>query len=469
MGELAPCQNVTAVYHPRNPTDSPLYHLLQNHFDHFEQIYDDKFEKNYGFYRQVISDVVRAYLKCGDLKEGFARVRCPNCHYEYLLAFSCRGRWFCPSCHAKKVVQFGEVLRENILYPVPHRQYVFSIPIILRKFFLYNRNLLSDYTKCAADSLLTFFRTALGLPDGICGAVMTIQTFGDYAKWHPHIHSIVADGLYGRNGIFYVMPRIFIQPLTELFRAKVLSMLKKEGLIDDDFITMIMKWRHTSGFSVDNSVCIARDDEIGITSLAQYIIRSPFSTSKINYNENTGMVTYRSKMTHGKNKKNFSICSAEEFIAAITQHIPNPGFQMVRYVGWYSNRMRGDREKQKLQEKEAETPDEDVEIIDVSRHKPRKIPPPTWRECIKKVWEVDPLKCPHCQGEMKIISFIKDRDVIRKILEHLDLWRIPKQPRPPPENKFTLPRHNPCPPVTEQEDFFDDGWPGFEEPVFSAD
>ena len=154
MGELASCQNVTVVYHPRNPTDSPLYHLLQNHFDHFEQIYDDKFEKNYGFYRQVISDVVRAYLKCGDLKEGFARVRCPDCHYEYLLAFSCRGRWStesrtsltCPSCHAKKVVQFGEVLRENILYPVPHRQYVFSIPIILRKFFLYNRNLLSDFT-----------------------------------------------------------------------------------------------------------------------------------------------------------------------------------------------------------------------------------------------------------------------------------------------------------------------------------
>ncbi len=57
-------------------------------------------------------------------------------------------------------------------------------------------------------------------------------------------------------------------------------------------------------------------------------------------------------MTHGKNKKNFSICTAEEFIAAITQHIPNPSFQMVRYVGWYSNRMRGDREKQKLEEKE---------------------------------------------------------------------------------------------------------------------
>jgi hypothetical protein len=68
---------------------------------------------------------------------------------------------------------------------------------------------------------------------------MTIQTFGDYAKWHPHIHSIVADGLFGRSGIFYVMPKISILPLAELFQAKVLSMLKKEGLSDDDFITVV--------------------------------------------------------------------------------------------------------------------------------------------------------------------------------------------------------------------------------------
>jgi hypothetical protein len=39
----------------------------------------------------------------------------------------------------------------------------------------------------------------------------------------------------------------------------------------------------------------------------------------------------------------------------------------------------------------------------------------TWRECIKKIWEVDPLLCPNCGGEMKIISFIKEASVIRQI------------------------------------------------------
>ncbi|HBH29803.1 MAG: transposase zinc-binding domain-containing protein [Desulfofustis sp. PB-SRB1] len=78
-------------------------------------------------------------IKCGDLHEGFARIRCPDCHQNHILAFSCRGRWFFPSCHAKKVAQFRHHLRETVLYPVAHRHYAFSIPNILRRFFVYSK------------------------------------------------------------------------------------------------------------------------------------------------------------------------------------------------------------------------------------------------------------------------------------------------------------------------------------------
>jgi hypothetical protein len=77
------------------------------------------------------------------------------------------------------------------------------------------------------------------------------------------------------------------------------------------------------------------------------------------------MVVYRSKMTHSKNKKNFSISNAEEFIAAITQHISDKNLQLVRYFGWYSNRMRGERRKMELEEEE-----EDVEngVLNVANY-----------------------------------------------------------------------------------------------------
>jgi hypothetical protein len=75
--------------------------------------------------------------------------------------------------------------------------------------------------------------------------------------------------------------------------------------------------------------------------------------------------------------------------------------------------------------------DTEVEIIDVSEYEPKRIPSKTWRECIKKIWEVDPLICPDCGGEMKIISFITEASVIRQILQHIGLW-AQKLSRDPP-------------------------------------
>jgi hypothetical protein len=59
----------------------------------------------------------------------------------------------------------------------------------------------------------------------------------------------------------------------------------------------------------------------------------------------TGSILYRS----GMNKKigrNFEVFTPCDFTAAITQHIPDKGFQLVRYYGWYSNKMRRRRAKQ---------------------------------------------------------------------------------------------------------------------------
>lgn len=456
MGSLA-APVYHPVYHPRKPNQSPLWRLLDDHYHDFERHYDDSCIRRYGYPRPVVSEVVEGYLKCGDLREGFARIRCPDCRHEYLLAFSCRGRWFCPSCHAKKGIQFGEQLREAILYPVPHRQYVFSIPKILRLYFKYDRALLSDLCRCANNSLKRFFRTALHLPQGQIGAVTAIQTFGDYANWHPHLHLLVADGLFVGNGVFHVLPKVDITPLCELFRAAVLRMLKKKGRIDDALIRNLMTWRHTSGFSVHQGHQLARDDADGQEALAQYIIRNSFSVEKIKYQQETGTVIYTSKMTHGPNRSNFKIFTPREFIAAITQHIPEKSFQLVRYYGWYSNRRRGERSKRGLENPGVETADsaKELAIIDISGHQPKKIPSPTWRECIKKVWEVDPLKCPQCGAEMKIVSFINEAPVIEKILRHLGLWDNKKPGRPPPEI------------IREDETDaqpFDDGWPGYEEP-----
>jgi hypothetical protein len=160
-------------------------------------------------------------------------------------------------------------------------------------------------------------------------------------------------------------------------------------------------------------------------------------------------------MSYGKNKKNFQVFDPLEFIAAITQHIPEKSCQLVRYYSWYSNRMRGDRKKQVMAD-QADDHSVDDQVIDIRSCKSRRIPPLMWRECIKKIWEVDPLLCKHCGSEMKIINFIYERAVIKKILVHLHLYSEQKQQRAPPAPEPEK--------IIREYASYDDGWPGYEEP-----
>jgi len=74
----------------------PLWKCLYTHFYDFIREYTEKHEKKYGFLKPAVEEVVNKYLDCGNLTKGFARLHCDKCNKDYLLAFSCKGRWFCP-------------------------------------------------------------------------------------------------------------------------------------------------------------------------------------------------------------------------------------------------------------------------------------------------------------------------------------------------------------------------------------
>ena len=424
---------VDQVYRARKPKASPLWQCLSRHFDAFLAGYEERYQPRYGFLRPIIPEVVNKFLDCGDLEHGFARVRCDHCQHEYLLAFSCKGRWFCPSCHQKKVQLFGALLTETILFPVPHRHFTLGIPKMLRPYFRFDRDLLKTFCRLAHECLVEYMRTTLGLPDGLPGIVMAIHTFGEYMDFHPHLHALVADGLFMRDGRFHVMPEASLKPLEELFRARIITVLTQKGLLPPDRARMLRGWVH-SGFNVHRSRRVLPEERADLERLAQYIIRNPFAVEKMQVNQAGDSIIYRSAM-NPKIQRNFEVFTPCDFIAAITQHIPDKSFQLVRYYGWYSNKMRGQRDMRAAEE--AKAAGQAVQIIDVADHKPRRIPSAKWRELIKKVWEADPLLCPRCQKEMRIVSLIDDKAVIERILRHLGLWeqgvRVSPSTGPPAE------------------------------------
>jgi hypothetical protein len=119
--------------------------------------------------------VVLAFLACGDFEGGFARIFCDACQSEYLLAFSCSRRGFCPSCAAKRGAMFGALLREEVIEEVGHCLWTFTVPKLLRPFFLHHRELLGELCRAAWESVCELLAEAVGedIRPGMVAAVHT--------------------------------------------------------------------------------------------------------------------------------------------------------------------------------------------------------------------------------------------------------------------------------------------------------
>ena len=113
-----------------------------------------------------------------------------------------------------------------------------------------------------------------------------------------------------------------------------------------------------------------------------------------------------------------------DFLAEVTQHIPDPGAHLVRYYGWYSNKSRGQRAQRQ--------PPATVGAGATARSPWAREARKSWATLIRQVYETDPLCCPKRGPTMRIIAFIERRqsEVIEKILRHCGLWEEAAPPGP---------------------------------------
>ena len=414
--------------------------MLDRYFDAFARVYDDRYQERYGFWRPVIQRTVQKFLACGDLHEGFARVRCPHCRYEFFVAFSCRRRCLCPSCHQKRALLVAEHIAREVCQAVPHRHFVFTIPKRLRIFFRFDRRLLGELPRLAGQTVLEVYRAVLDRSDVTPGMIVAIHTYGQILHWHPHLHALVADGGFTPDGTFVALPPLDSEPFETLWPRQVFGLLLKRGKIDEALVTRMLGWRH-SGFDVNFAVRLDADDVAGRQRLAQYMLRCPFSLQRMIRVTDEGKVIYRAEKPDcqrfpepadpdlfGDVARNFQVFDPLDFIAELTQHIPDPRKHLVRYCGFYSCATRGRRAKARAAHDAAAQAE--PAPAQTSPHQARR----RWAALIKHVWKVDPLVCPRCATRMKIVSFIQptQRDIIEKILTHCGLGEQSSR-APPPE------------------------------------
>ena len=361
------------------------------------------------------------YLDCGLFENGFARVRCPECAEEYLLAFSCKTRELCPSCAAKRSAATAALLAEEVFEKVGHAQWVFVMPKMLRPYFLHHRELLGGLARAAWETVLELMSEAIGEEAIRPGMVAVVQTAGDLGNWHPHVHALVSRGGWTQDGEWIPMAFVDEHSAELLFRHKVIRFLQGVGLLAEDRTELLLSWRHT-GFSVHNRVRVEPEDRPAVERLARYIMRPPISLERMSW-DGVGEVRYRRKRGHessGLNEREVEAFDPQEFLARVIMHIPEPRRHLVRYYGWYSNVSRGKRRKAEAADGEVGAmgvaPDSRAAQVEARDARALRR---SWAQLIKRIYEVDPMVCPSCGSEMKVISFITEHDVIDAILRHL--------------------------------------------------
>ena len=435
-----------SIYKPRHPRASPLWQIVTAAWDAFLVGYEKCHRATMGPLRPNVFTTVRNFLRCGDLASGFLRFHCPDCGHERLLAFTCKGRHFCPACHQRRVRQSAEWISTSVCHEVPHRQFVFTIPKILRGIFRKRRDLLHLLFKTATDTLLESFRARLNLPDGRLAAVTAVHTFGDYLFFHPHLHVLAADGLFDSEGRFHCMPADSRAPMIELFRNRFLQALRDGKHFSPNRLADLLSWKHR-GFHIDGGGenPVPAHDADGRKRLAEYLLRHPFSLQKITWNATTQTIIYRSKHHH-TTKRNFEIFKASDFLAAVIDHVPPKSKHTVRYYGLYSNKMRGHaslipdriirpRTSSPNPQSAISNPQSQILLVPAPPKQSARAMRPLWRDLILKVWGADPLQCPCCKAPMKLSGAVKRPEQIEFFLRLYGLWEgiidIPPPPRPP--------------------------------------
>ena len=74
---------------------------------------------------------------------------------------------------------------------------------MLRIYFRYDRRLLGKLCRLASRVITKSFRALAGRFDLEPGMVVCVQTFGNFANFHPHLHVLVTDGGFVADGTFY--------------------------------------------------------------------------------------------------------------------------------------------------------------------------------------------------------------------------------------------------------------------------
>ena len=425
------------------------------------------------------------FVRCGVLAHGFARFRCAACGTDRLVAFSCKGRGFCPSCGGRRMTERAVHLIDHVLPRAPVRQWVLSFPFELRYRMAWDHKLCRAVLGVYTRALLGFYRKrakALGYRDGRTGTVTVIQRFGGALNLNVHFHTLAVDGVFVREpdgSLSFAAAEAptdrEIEVLLDLIRKRILRLLLRRGLLCDEAgesldepeapplhalyaasvrqriavgrcagatvlrlgdapttkaaETKRRRQARLGGFDLHADTSVRAKNRPKLERLCRYLLRPPVAEDRLSFAAD-GRVLVRLK-TPWRDGTSHIALEPQELLEKLAALIPRAYVNLIVYHGvlapnaeWRGEVVRFGRSKPSNKW----SPSASTQVTGLCNR--------TWAELMRRGLEIDVLECPECGGRMRFVAAIMLASAIRRILRHLGLPSDPVELAParaPPE------------------------------------
>jgi len=383
-------------YTPRDPERSLVRELLRKKAAKVQALWS-RYEPRFGPWRKRFETVIERFFACGMLSLGFSLYRCDGCGHELKLPFSCKTR-FCPSCVRKRMTRWSDWLTSELLLDLPHRQWVLTVPVELRRHFAQKRWLLNKLSTNAARLLMRQMRVRSGEAGAVPGVITVVQTAGDDLSFNPHVHAIATTCCLGPSGKLHKVDYIPYVKLSRIWKSLVLSLLRNTGCITSEESDRL--WRkYPNGFNLNGEIADTALDPEASRRLAEYILRPPMAEHRVlGLDLNSEEVRFRARgpkdRKTGRRPPIVRLMDFLEFAARLIAQIPPRGQKLVNYYGLYSNKVRGMWKKNGF----------DLRKLVRSRKRRRGLF--SWRSQLWRLLSMDPLECPSCGEELLLEEIV---------------------------------------------------------------
>jgi len=355
------------VYERRKPEQTTLYAVVR---DNVETLYAALAESGTRLPAFVRGEL-EGYLDCGLLCRGFAHLKCEGCSERRLVAFSCKGRGFCPSCMGRRMAQTAANLMESVLPEAPLRQWVLTMPHAIRHRLAYDAKLLGKVTRAFLGVVLAFYKKR----SGASGCVAVVQRTSSDLKLNPHIHAVFLDGGYvEREGehTFHALGHLRGSDVAEVLaraRRRIEKLLARADALRDDeelypfgyhearqvMLTsvsgqppagpVLRRGASEAGATFSKTELCAQDegfnlhaatragalDAQGRETLLRYILRPPIAQERVQHGpDNLVRIAFKRPFSDGTVAVDMDPLS---LLLRLCAAVPAPRFHTVRYAG----------------------------------------------------------------------------------------------------------------------------------------